>query len=210
MKIPKGKWVFIVSLLLLSVIFATTLYFLKRYLPSDAKDFTSDIVAVLALMTAIGFPLYEKVFPRKLLRKYDVSPLHLTAFNGGDIYMKVRIINSGEVDINVQFQWIDFREERYILTYTKDSKNQHIDSSIVLPPERQKDVNLVFVNSRSSTYSLYVEAYNKKDARLIESFRHIPGKLIWSDVTPSMQKKNTPLGAWIIELLNAELLQWVL
>jgi hypothetical protein len=204
-----NRQAFIISVILSFLLLATALYFLKRYLPPDAKDFPDTIVSVLALVTAIGLPLHDRLFPRKLSRAYHVSPQDLTALYGshGDICIKVHIENSGEVSVNIQFQWMDFRNERFTHTEARDSRGQHIDSSIVLPPRTQKDVYISFNNDRrnSRLAKEYIEALNKREPRLIESFRNEQALLTWSDVTLKMQQETIPFGAWAIEVLNSRI-----
>src|SRR6266478_8388835 len=104
MKILKNKWLFFLSLILLAILLLTALYYIKGKLPAYANDFSSDILAVFALVISVGFPLYEKVFPKKPLRAYHISPQDLTALYGnhGEICIKVHIENLGEVNVNIQ------------------------------------------------------------------------------------------------------------
>jgi hypothetical protein len=202
----KNKWLFVLALILLPVILSIALYYLERILPAHANGFTAEIISVYALVFSFGIPLYKDLFPRKLSRAYHVSPQELTALYGahGNICIKVHIENTGEVGVNIQFQWMDFRNERFMHTVTRDSRGQHIDSSIKVAPESQKDVYISFDNGRKNSRlaKAYIEALNKREPRLIESFRNEQSRLSWSDVTPKMQQISIPFGAWVIEILN--------
>jgi hypothetical protein len=202
----KNKWSFFIALIISAILLLAALYYIKGILPTYAKGFTAEIISVLALVISVGSILYKNLFPTKLLRDYHVSPQDLVALYGrhGHICIKVHLENLGEVNINIQFQWLDFRNERFTYTVTRDSRGQDIDSSIELPPGTQKDVYITFENDRNKSrfFKEYIEAYNKKESRLIESFRHEQARLTWSDVTPEMQQLTIPFGAWVIELIN--------
>jgi hypothetical protein len=200
----KNKWIFFIALILLVMLLVVGLYFLRGYLPLYAKDFTTDIISVLALVISVGFPLYKELFPKNPVRQYHVEPVELISFydQSPDIRIRAHLENSGEKDVNIQFKSIDFMSERFVLTSTMDSRGKSIDSSIELSAGKQKDVYLAFeaINTfKNRVRREYNKAFDKGDARLIKRFRHEQAKLTWSDVTPIMQEKHFPLGALLME-----------
>lgn len=214
--ITKGKIVFFLVLLVSVIVLASLSYFIRGKLPERYNDWPTDIIASLALVVAFGWPAWDRFFPHKPKKSYHLAVHRLEDGEFNPLTLKVRISNDGEVDVNINFAWLEspqmveklYGMVRFEFDKIYDSRKQEMDSNVTITPGTTKTVYVEFVTKDplwDKTLEALGEAYDKRDIRLINVWGNYKARLCWGDASDKNAEQNIPLGAWFVEAIKEDI-----